>query len=209
MEETKRSTPGIVRLLWSVKSWKQVLPSVEAARPPYCPWCQAASRPVGGRLLLHGHGARARQVRGPQEPEGEPRVEELQVRRYRCQACRATCTVAPWELVTRRLYSLGAIVWALALWGLVGLSSARVRALVNPFRHVGAGSAPTWYTLVRWVRAVQERRLLVRVRPWPLERSPRQGAAHIASCVVGWGPPPIDPSQPLAVQAFFAAPYAA
>ena len=155
MEETKRSTPGIVRFTRLVKDWVAHLPSVEEARPTHCPWCHAASRPVGGRRVLHGHGTRARQVRGPREPGGEPVVEELQVRRYQCQACGATCTVAPLELVTRRLYSLGAIVWALALWGLMGLSSARVRALVNPFKHAGAGSAPTWYTLVRWVQAVQ------------------------------------------------------
>jgi hypothetical protein len=208
MEVKRRSTPGIVRFTRLVKDWVAHLPSVEEARPTHCPSCQAASRPAGGRRVLHGHGTRSRQVRGPLEPQGEPRLEVLQVRRYQCQACGATCTVEPWELVTRRLYTLGAIVWALALWGLVGLPLARVRALVNPFKRVGDGSAPSWRTPSQWVAAVREGRLLVRVRPWPPEYSPRQAAAHIASCVAGWGPH-IGPSLPLPVQAFFAAPYAA
>lgn len=159
-------------------------------------------------MVLHGHGKRSRQVLGPQEPGGTPRQVEVQVRRYRCQACGATCTVAPWEVWTRRLYSLAAIAWALALWGVVGLGLAAVRGRVSPWVHVGATSARRWRTPLAWVEAVAARRLLLRVRPWPAGWQARRAAAHVASTVAGHAPPSA-PSPPLAVQAFRGAVHAA
>ncbi len=159
-------------------------------------------------MVLHGHGKRSRQVLGPEEPGGKPRQVEVQVRRYRCQACGATCTVAPWEVWTRRLYSLAAIAWALALWGVVGLGLAAVRGRVSPWVHVGATSARRWRTPLAWVEAVEARRLLLRVRPWPAGWKARRAAAHVASTVAGHAPPSA-PSPPLAVQAFRGAVHAA
>ncbi len=130
------------------------------------------------------------------------------VRRYRCQECGATCTVAPWEVWTRRLYSLAAIVWALALWGVVGLGLAAVRERVSPWVHVGATSARRWRTPLAWVEAVEGRRLLLRVRPWPAGWEARRAAAHVASAVAGHAPPSA-PSPPLVVQAFRGAVHAA
>ena len=159
-------------------------------------------------MVLHGHGKRSRQVLGPQEPGGTPKQVEVQVRRYHCQACGATCTVAPWEVWTRRLYSLAAIAWALALWGVVGLGLAAVRGRVSPWVHVGATSARRWRTPLEWVEAVRARRLLGRVRPWPAGWKARRAAAHVASTVAGHAPPSA-PSPPLAVQAFGGAVHAA
>jgi hypothetical protein len=163
---------------------------------------------VGGAVVLHGHGKRGRQVLGPEEPGGQPVQREVRVRRYRCQACGGTCTVAPWEVWHKRLYSLGAVAWALALWGLLGLGLAAVRERTSPWVHVGATSARRWRTPQAWVEAVEARRLLGRVRPWPAGWSPRRAAAHVASTVAGWAPPSA-PSPPLAVQAFHGAVHAA
>ncbi len=208
VEKEKRSSREIVRVALPVKDWEKGPPDVEAVRPGKCPGCGAASRPVGGRVVLHGHGKRSRQVLGPQEPGGTPRQVEVQVRRYHCQACGATCTVAPWEVWTRRLYSLAAIAWALALWGVVGLGLAAVRGRVSPWVHVGATSARRWRTPLAWVEAVQARRLFGRVRPWPAGWKARRAAAHVASAVAGHAPPSA-PSPPLAVQTFRGAVHAA
>jgi hypothetical protein len=116
--------------------------------------------------------------------------------------------VAPWEVWTRRLYSLAAIAWALALWGVVGLGLAAVRGRVSPWVHVGATSARRWRTPLAWVEAVQARRLFGRVRPWPAGWKARRAAAHVASAVAGHAPPSA-PSPPLAVQTFRGAVHAA
>jgi hypothetical protein len=66
-----RSTLRIVRCGLDVKSWIARPPTVEAVRPGQCPVCKTASRPVGGRLWLWGHGLRSRQVSGPLVADGE------------------------------------------------------------------------------------------------------------------------------------------
>ena len=43
-------------------------PSVEEVRPARCPDCGVASKPVGGGVVVQGHGLRTRQLRGPQAP---------------------------------------------------------------------------------------------------------------------------------------------
>jgi hypothetical protein len=81
---------------------------------------------------LHGHGVRSRQVLGPLTWGGLPLALEVWVRRYRCTRCRATCTVVPREVLTRRLYSAPAIAMALALFGLLSRTVAQVREAVSP-----------------------------------------------------------------------------
>ena len=112
-------------------------------------WC---GQPAGGsRPGAAGHGTHSRRVRGPARPGQQAQVRVVQVRRYRCQACGGTCTVAPWELTWRRLYSVAAMALALGLWGLVGLGLGAVRRLVNPWVHTGASEAGRWRTPLRVV----------------------------------------------------------
>ena len=56
----------------------------------------------------------------------------LRIRRYLCQGCHAVVTVLPREAAPRRHYSVPAIAWALALFGLTGLAYAEVRARTSP-----------------------------------------------------------------------------
>ena len=80
--------------------------------------------PVGAPLVLHGHGTREREIRGPVAP-GQPPVSVLvTVRRYQCQPCRVVLTVVPRSMLARRRYSAAAIAFALALWGLVLATAA-------------------------------------------------------------------------------------
>jgi hypothetical protein len=206
----ENQTPGRQRLVRSqvgVDRWAQALPSVEAARPGQCPGCGASSRPVGEGRVLQGHGTRSRQVRGPVQPGEQALVRVVQVRRYRCQACGGTCTVVPWEVTWRRLYSVASVAWALGLWGLMGMGLAAVRRLVNPWVHTGPSEVGRWRTPLRWLRAVHRGQLLRQVHalhPWPPHGCPRQAAAHVASVVAGYAPPSA-PSPPLCVLAFMGA----
>ena len=55
----RQSGEGIVYSAIDVKKWAEETPEVDAVRPGCCSRCGAASRPSGGPLALHGHGARA------------------------------------------------------------------------------------------------------------------------------------------------------
>lgn len=204
MEHPNRRSADLVRSAMGLESWMKALPSTETVRPGRCPRCGAASRPVGQPLVLHGHGQRSRQVRGPARPHGPALLQVVQVRRYLCRACGATCTVAPWELVARRLYSVAAVAWALALWGLAGLGRGAVRQQVSPWAYMGGSTVGRWRTLQAWVQAVQQGRMLSRVRPWPAQWSPRRAAAHVASAVAAHSLPSCQ-APPLPVQAFWGA----
>jgi len=65
-----------------------------------------------------------RQQRGPLESHGDPVEIDIQVRRYRCQACGAVILVVPRGVIARRVYSGRAIGLALALFGSVGNTMA-------------------------------------------------------------------------------------
>ena len=67
--------------------------------------------------------------------------------------------VVPREVRTRRLYSASAIGFALALWGLVNATAAKVRRRVCSETLWGDTAARGWATLRRWARAVAEQRL--------------------------------------------------
>jgi transposase IS204/IS1001/IS1096/IS1165 family protein len=204
MEQAKRASHPLVRSEWGLERWLKKLPSAELVRPGHCPYCGAASQPVGLSVVLQGHGVRSRQVRGPATPEGPALLREVQVRRYRCRACGGSCTVAPWEVVARRLYSVTAVAWALALWALAGLGLGAVRQRVSPWATVGASTSGSWRTVRAWLAAVQQGRLLSKVRPSAPGLSARQAAAHVAHVVTSYALPHCA-APPLCVQAFWGA----
>jgi len=151
--------------------------------------------PVGGGVVVQGHGLRARQLRGPLGPHEAPAVTEIRVRRYRCTLCRAAMTVAPVEMLSRRLFSAAAIAWALALYGLSLLAPARVRELVSPWQVVAAESAARWRTLSRWCGAAAAG-LFSRLPPLA-GATARQTAAATALSISAYAvprpePPPLD-----------------
>ena len=204
MKETRRSRE-IVRCAVKVKVWLEELPSVKAVRPAQCPVCGVASRPLGGRIVVHGHGVRARQAWGPSAPNAPPEIRELLVRRYRCTACHALMTVVPSETLTKRLYTASAVGWALALFGLLAATPRVIRSLVSPWRVLGATSASRWQTLQRWAGAAAAGRLFgasVRAMPpdWPARTVAARVATTLSACTLPSPEPP-----PLDVQAFHGA----
>jgi hypothetical protein len=155
--------------------------------------------PVGGGVVVQGHGLRVRQLRGPLAPHEAPAVTEIQLRRYRCIQCLALMTVTPAETLSRRLYSAAAIAWALALYGLSLLAPAEVRELVSPWRVVAASSATRWRTLSRWCRAAAAG-LFGRLPPLT-GATGRQTAASAALAISAYATPAPEPP-PLDVLAF-------
>jgi Domain of unknown function (DUF6431)/zinc-finger of transposase IS204/IS1001/IS1096/IS1165 len=164
------------------------MPSVEEARPACCPRCEAASRPIDGPLGLHGHGMRARQVRGPLEADGEPTTLELDVRRYRCRTCGAVSTVLPRGLVPRRHFSSAAIGQALLRYGRLQQSRREVRRHTSPWRIVGDAAQAGWATLGRWIGALAGRGLFGQVRAAPAAFTARQRAERAALTLAALAP---------------------
>lgn len=181
----ERSVTRLVRIAIDFKSWFRSPPSVEQARPGRCVNCGVASHATG-RLMLHGHGMRERQLRGPLEPNGKPQLLALLLRRYLCVACGAVLTVAPGAVLPRRLFTAGAIALALALWSVGGVPSPAVRERVSPLRAVGPASARSWLTLRRWTG--HARALFGSVRPWPDGWPPRKVAERVATTLASLGP---------------------
>lgn len=151
-------------------------------------------------MVLHGHGRRTRQLRGPPSPHASPEVQLVLVRRYLCNRCKVSSTVAPRETVTRRLYSATAIALALALFGVLGMALYKVRKKVSPWETLGATSAATWCTVPRWTDAVREGRLF-KVRRAPDGWTPRQVAARAATTLAARAP--LAPGPPDIVAAAF------
>lgn len=116
--------------------------------------CGAAAQPVGGRLVIVGHGVVERQVLGPPAPSVAPAAVLVTHRRYRCRACTAILIVGPRGLVRRRWYRGGAIALAFTAYA-GGATSAAVRSLISPSRHVGCSSTERWVTLTRWLEAAR------------------------------------------------------
>lgn len=166
-------------------------PSVSAARPGRCPCCGVAAAPLGGRVQLHGHGTRSRQVRGPLQPCGEPEEVEIQARRYLCRQCGAVVQVVPRGVLRYRLFSASAIGLALALWALSRLAAAEVRRRVSPWRKLGATAASGWASLRRWVRQADQ--LFDGVRPSPKDWTARHRAERIATTLATRAPTGTDP----------------
>jgi hypothetical protein len=153
----------------------------EGSRPACCPKCGAPSRPPGGRVQMHGHGARERTQRGP-TAVGEPPVERgVAVRRYLCTKCGATVTVAPRGVARRRLYAASAIGLALALLGIQLASATSVRAAIAPTacaRDPAEGAG--WSTLRRWAQEAKAGTLVTESRACPETFTLRQAAGRTA-----------------------------
>jgi len=147
-----QSRARVIQTAVSIKSWTARPPSVEQVRPSRCSGCGAASRPVGGRLVVHGQGLLSRQVRGVVDVDAAPGVVVIAVRRYECQHCRAVMTVVPAGMLARRLYSAPSIALALHLWLTMGHSDREVRRCVCAWRLRGPSSRG-WAQLYRWARA--------------------------------------------------------
>jgi hypothetical protein len=204
----ERSSQGIIRSAIDVKLWAQKPPTVEQVRPKHCPCCGAASCPIGGRVVLQGHGTRERQVWGPLSVGASPQVHLIRVRRYRCIRCEAVVTVGPAGVLHKRLYGASVIALALALFGLVLLSPWQTRQRVSPWQVVGASSSGRWKTLKRWCQAAVEGRLWQSVRGRVAEGPVRQVAQRSASVLSGYAQPSPQPV-PLVVQVFHGAARAA
>ena len=175
----RQSGTGIVYSAIDVKKWATEVPSIEAARPGCCSRCGAASRPLGERRVLVGHGLRERQIRGPAGSQGQPETRVILVRRYRCRLCGGLTTVLPRGLTARRHYSASAIGLSLCLYGMRGLSVGETRRRVCTWP-VGF-ETERWTTLPGWIAAVEEGRLFAEVRPCPPTFTSRDRAERAAA----------------------------
>jgi hypothetical protein len=199
-----QSTTRIVYAELDVKSWTARLPTPEEVRPASCPSCGAASRPAGGRIVLHGHGRRTRHQWGPPDATAPPDVRELHCRRYHCQRCAAVLQVVPRGVLRRRLYSAASIALALAMWGVENFAPAEVRRSVSPWRRVGATAAASWASLRRWARAIRAAVLFARVRAAPADARLREVAARAATTLAAFAPSSAN-ALPLASRAMLGA----
>jgi hypothetical protein len=203
-----RSPCSVIPSGINLKSWIAKTPTVAEARPAACPTCGAPSCPFGGRLQLHGHGFRRRQVRGPPDPGEKPAVVVIEARRYRCVRCHAVLVVVPQEVLPRRQYSASAIGYALALWGLVQATALVVRARVSSATALGFEAMAGWATLRRWAKAVRARRLFASVPPAGSSATLREVAALAATALAACADPTTR-GRPLDERAFFGAAHAA
>jgi len=158
------------------------MPTCAEARPGTCPCCNAATRPVGGRLVVVGHGVVERQVRGPMSAAGRSETIVIQVRRYRCRACKAILVVGPLGLVHRRWYGAGAIALALDAYAR-GDTSVSIRHRVSPNAVVGVSARERWVTLVRWIEAARDGQLFAVSDLGELAR--RRVAEHVVLALAG------------------------
>lgn len=189
MKKTE-SKSRVVQSDISIKAWLAETPEADEVRPNQCPSCRAASRPVGGKRGLWGHGTRERQVRGPLSPDEEPTLITIRVRRYQCQQCETATTVVPRGVLTGRYYSGSAIGWANALYGIAKQALHEVRRRVCAWRSLIVTEHDGWPTLRRWIRDVRDDKLLEElVRPIPPEWTARRAAERIALTLANLGPP--------------------
>jgi hypothetical protein len=202
-----RSGRNVIQSATDIKSWQQELPTVAAARPARCPVCDAPSCPVGGAIQLQGHGLRERQVRGPMGPDEVATMITIVARRFRCVPCGAVVLVVPREVHGRRVYTASAIAFALALWGLVLATVARVRRRVSPAKYIGDTAVTGWTTLRRWARDVARGRLFSPAPDPPASATLRLVAANAAK-VLAASADPTTRALPIEHRAFLGAAHA-
>lgn len=182
-----RGTCRVLQGALGVNTWLASPPSIDDLRPARCPGCGAASRPLGATLNLHGHGLRSRQVRGPAGEGGAPDERVVLVRRYRCVRCKVVVTVVPADVLPRKHYGATAIALAIALFGPLGLSFARVRRAVSTWSTQGA-SARGWPTLQAWIAAAVARALWRDARAGPAV-APRRAHVQRLAMSLAWHAP--------------------
>lgn len=178
MEKSHRDSLRVLRLALAVKDWIAATPGVHDARPPVTPCCNLASAPPGAPLVLHGHGSRTRTVRGVLAPDERPAFHELRVRRYRCTACGATCTVVPADVLPRKHFGAVTIALAMAFYGALRRSLREVYERLNPTR-IRGHDARGWDSVLRWIALAST--LFPEVRASPPEWSSRQVAERVAT----------------------------
>lgn len=129
-------------------------PCIDEVRPRSCRRCGALGV-VDGRVVLHGHGVRHRGVVLPGEEHA--RFIRVWVRRFRCTACEATCSVLPPGVIPGHLYSLFAILtaWFLATAPPIGegLDDEEVynrQGLDHLTPEKYHNGRPRWRSLARW-----------------------------------------------------------
>lgn len=203
-----RSGGSVIQSSIDIKSWQHRPPTVAEARPAACPHCKAASCPVGGRIQLHGHGVRERQVCGPPGPDEAAAAVVLTGRRYRCVCCGAILLVVAREVLPRRQYSAAAIAFALALWGLVWATALAVRRRVSPSKELGFTAMTGWATLRRWAKAVKQRDLFPST-PAAAPSATLREVAALAATALAASADPTTRHLPLEHRAFFGAAHAA
>jgi hypothetical protein len=194
----ERSDSRLVRTAVAIKAWIAKTPSVDEVRPSKCAGCGTASRPVGGSLVIHGHGLLERQVRGVLEVGGEPGVVVVSVRRYACQSCGAVMTVVPAGMLSRRQYSGSSIALALHLWLAVGLSDRAVRQQVCAWQVRGHNDRG-WAQLYRWGR--QAASLFALPRVFAVLDSPHEVARRVLTTLRALSPVALS-AAPIALQIF-------
>jgi hypothetical protein len=143
-------------------------------------------------VVVHGHGLRARQVRGPPSSTTESCTIVVLVRRYECTRCDAVMTVVPRGLIRGRHYSASAIALAFALYGVLGLPIAETRRRVSAWGIVGSTACASWAQMRRWDRAVASGRLFARIRAAPAAWTMRQRAARAAMTLGAHAPAALD-----------------
>lgn len=206
MEE--RSPCRIVQADVDIKRWMTALPTVEQMRPPRCPGCDAAGRPVGGPLGMRGHGLRERQVCGPLDAGGAPQQVTVRARRYRCSACGAIAVVVPRGVLPRRRYAASAIGWVLARVGLDGATTPAVRTEVCGAVILGVAAVERWLAPSRWIEASRRGQLFPRLGRHSAESPRAQIAERTAMQLVALSPR-VSAGEPAAHLAFRGAALAA
>jgi hypothetical protein len=159
--------------------------------------CGVAARPTGGRLWLHGHGKRLRQLRGPRDFDTAPETDTVPARRYRCQRCPTVMIVVPCEVAPRRHYAATAIALALALYGVAGQTQAQVREAVSSPERVCEAAEHRWITLRRWIDAVAERTMWPALPAMPVHGGGRAIAERAAMAIGAHAPPSLPEGAPV------------
>jgi hypothetical protein len=122
---------------WERPEDKTGVPDIDAARPDFCPFCNAPAWEKG-RLQLVGHGSYERWAKIPQGIK-------IRIRRFLCKRCGTTCSVLPHWLLPRFHHTAPVILGSLLAYH-VGKTPASVVTAAFEL------SAPKhgWGTLRRW-----------------------------------------------------------
>jgi hypothetical protein len=122
--------------------------------------------------------------------------------------CGAVLLVVPREVLPRRQYSASAIAFALALWGLVGMTALAVRRRISPAKELGFTAITGWVTLRRWTKAVRQGDLFPSM-PSAAPSAPLRAVASLAATALAANADPTTRPLPLEQRAFFGAAHAA